>query len=93
MIRILNMNIEGNIAIVCITENGKKLALNIQSLIANSHVYVVSNKQNELQVECETKNIFLWVYKENSKAINLYKKLGFTIKQETRSRYYMQKIL
>ena len=41
----------------------------------------------------ETKNIFLWVYKENSKAINLYKKLGFTIKQETRSRYYMQKIL
>lgn len=53
------MNIEGNIAIVCITENGKKLALNIQSLISNSHVYVVSNKQNELQVECETKNIFL----------------------------------
>lgn len=41
----------------------------------------------------ETKNIFLWVYKENSKAINLYKKLGFTIKQETQSRYYMQKIL
>ena len=32
------MNIEGNIAIVCITQNGKKLALNIQSLIANSHV-------------------------------------------------------
>ena len=59
MIRILNMNIEGNIAIVCITENGKKLALNIQSLISNSHVYVVSNKQNKLQIECETKNIFL----------------------------------
>ena len=53
------MNIEGNIAIVCITENGKKLALNIQSLISNSHVYVVSNKQNKLQIECETKNIFL----------------------------------
>ena len=59
MIKILNMNIEGNIAIVCITENGKKLALNIQSLISNSHVYVVSNKQNKLQIECETKNIFL----------------------------------
>ena len=45
------MNIDGNIAIVCITENGKKLALNIQSLISNSHVYVVSNKQNKLQIE------------------------------------------
>lgn len=39
----------------------------------------------------ETKNIFLWVYKENIKAINLYKKLGFTIIQETQSRYYMLK--
>ena len=71
----------------------KSIYDDINSLISNSHVYVVSNKQNKLQIECETKNIFLWVYKENSKAINLYKKLGFTIKQETQSRYYMQKIL
>lgn len=53
------MSIEDNIAIVCITENGKNLALKIQSLVENSHVYIVSNQQNKLQVENETKNIFL----------------------------------
>lgn len=34
-------------------------------------------------------NIYLWVYKDNFKAFNLYKKLGFKIKKETDSRYYM----
>lgn len=57
------MNIEGNIAIVCITENGKKLALNIQSLISNSHVYVVSNKQNKLQIESVKQKIYFWLKK------------------------------
>ena len=36
------MNTEANIAIVCITENGKNLALKIQPLIDGSQVYVVS---------------------------------------------------
>ena len=40
------MSTEVNIAIVCITENGKNLALKIQTLIKDSHVYIVSNKQN-----------------------------------------------
>ena len=35
-------------------------------------------------------NIYLWVYKDNIKAFNLYKKLGFKIKEETNSRYYME---
>ena len=30
------------------------------------------------------------VYKDNIKAFNLYKKLGFKIKEETDSRYYME---
>ena len=34
-------------------------------------------------------NIYLWVYKDNIKAIMLYKKLGFTILEKTDSRYYM----
>ena len=34
--------------------------------------------------------IYLWVYKENIKAISLYKKLGFNIIDETESRYYMK---
>ena len=35
-------------------------------------------------------NIYSWVYKENKKAFNLYKSLGFFIKDETNSRYYME---
>lgn len=35
-------------------------------------------------------NIYLWVYKDNVKAIKLYNKLGFTIKGETNNRYYME---
>ena len=35
-------------------------------------------------------NIYLWVYKDNIKAFNLYKKLEFKIKEETDSRYYME---
>ena len=53
------MSTEVNIAIVCITENGKNLALKIQTLIKDSHVYIVSNNQNKLQLENESKNIFL----------------------------------
>lgn len=33
--------------------------------------------------------VYLWVYKENVKAINLYQKLGFKIKEETETRYFM----
>ena len=36
------------------------------------------------------KNIYLWVYKENIKAVSLYKRLGFKIIDETESRYYMK---
>ena len=34
--------------------------------------------------------VYLWVYKENEKAISLYKKLGFSVIEETESRYYMK---
>ena len=45
------MNIEGNIAIICITENGKKLALKINSLVNNCVIYQVKNKKSNLVVE------------------------------------------
>ena len=35
-------------------------------------------------------NLSLAVYKENEKAISLYKKLGFNVIEETESRYYMK---
>ncbi len=36
------------------------------------------------------KNIYLFVYKDNVKAFKLYKKLGFKIKDETDTRYYLE---
>ena len=44
----------------------------------------------KLLKEINNKNIYLWVYKENSKAVLLYKRLGFKIIDETESRYYME---
>ena len=38
----------------------------------------------------KNRNIYLWVYKENEKAISLYNRLGFIIVDETDSRYYMK---
>ena len=34
--------------------------------------------------------VYLWVYKDNERAISLYKKLGFIIFEETESRYHMK---
>ena len=34
--------------------------------------------------------VYLWVYKENFIALNLYKKLGFKIKETTETRYFMK---
>lgn len=34
--------------------------------------------------------VYLWVYKLNTKAIDLYKRMGFVIIDETESRYYMK---
>ena len=34
--------------------------------------------------------VYLWVYKENIKAVSLYKRLGFNIIEETDTRYYMK---
>lgn len=39
------------------------------------------------------KIVYLWVYKENVKAISLYSKLGFIIIDETDTRYYMKYVL
>lgn len=38
----------------------------------------------------EKNKVYLWVYKNNINAISLYKKLGFKIKEETETRYYME---
>ena len=35
-------------------------------------------------------NTYLWVYKKNDGAIKLYKKLGFNVIEETKTRYFMK---
>ena len=40
-------------------------------------------------LDCD-KNRYLWVYKDNIKTFNLYKKLGSKIMEETDNRYYME---
>lgn len=42
------------------------------------------------EVISKNDTIYLWVYKENKRAITLYKKLGFNVIEETESRYYMK---
>ena len=34
--------------------------------------------------------LYLWVYKDNKKAISLYKRIGFLVKEETAIRYFME---
>ena len=36
--------------------------------------------------------VYLWVYKQNIRAYNLYKRLGFEIQQEAETRYFMKYI-
>jgi len=38
----------------------------------------------------ESDIVYLWVYKENERAISLYKDLGFKIIDETEERFYMK---
>ncbi len=37
----------------------------------------------------DNNKVYLWVYKENTKAIKLYKRLGFKVLEETDLRYFM----
>ena len=41
------MNTENNIAIVCITDNGKNLAVKIQKKLKEGKIYFVKKKNNE----------------------------------------------
>ncbi|MDK2565022.1 cobalt-precorrin 5A hydrolase [Romboutsia sedimentorum] len=73
------MNTEAKICLVCITENGKKLALKINNLIENSHVYIVSNKNNNLNIDNEKENVFLVKDKLSVLVENLFKEYQYII--------------
>ncbi len=73
------MNTEAKICLVCITENGKKLALKINNLIENSHVYIVSNKNNNLNIDNEKENVFLVKDKLSVLVEHLFKEYQYII--------------
>lgn len=73
------MNTEAKICLVCITENGKKLALKINNLIENSHIYIVSNKNNNLNIDNEKENVFLVKDKLSVLVENLFKEYQYII--------------
>ncbi|MBU5336117.1 cobalt-precorrin 5A hydrolase [Intestinibacter bartlettii] len=51
------MNTENNIAIVCITDNGKNLAIKIQQKLKEGQIYFVKKKNNEgFQEDCNIGN-------------------------------------
>jgi cobalt-precorrin 5A hydrolase len=73
------MNTENKIALVCITENGKQLAFKINALIKDSDIYVVSNKNNDLQHETKKEHIFLVKEKLNELVGKLFKDYQYIV--------------
>lgn len=71
------MNIDSNIAIVCITENGKKLACKIKSLLSDGDIYFIKNK---IDIISDNNNKNIIKIKENETDIyKVHKRLKFFI--------------
>ncbi len=75
---------------------GSILVSNYEYDILLDEIYLEENYRNlgigsDLikKVLNNNKIVYLWVYKDNIKALNLYKKLGFHILEETETRYKM----
>ena len=63
------------------------LNLGVRIVIAVLTLFIGSKLINDVKHE----NVYLWVYKNNTSAISLYKKLGFEIIDETETRFKMKK--
>ncbi|MGL6106623.1 cobalt-precorrin 5A hydrolase [Romboutsia sp.] len=73
------MSIDTKIAVVCITQNGKNLALKINALIKESHVYIVSNNKNNLHLEESKDNIFLVKEKLSTLVESIFKQYDYIL--------------
>lgn len=73
------MSIENKIAIVCITENGKSLAFEIQSKLNNGDVYLVKNKKNNFNIDEEKDNVFLVEDKLSNLVPSLFEKYQYIV--------------
>ena len=79
--------------LVVVNDNvvGSILVSNYEYGILLDEIYLEENYRN-LGIGSDLINnkiVYLWVYKDNIKALNLYKKLGFHILEETETRYKM----
>lgn len=86
--RIINVN---NNIVGCL------LVVNEQDGIMIDEIYLEKDYRNKgigtniiKEILSQNKIVYLWVYKENIKALSLYKKLGFKIMEETDTRYFMK---
>ena len=75
---------------------GAILVSNYEDGILLDEIYLKENYRNLgigsnliKRVLDNNKIVYLWVYKDNIKALNLYKRLGFHILEETETRYKM----
>lgn len=84
---IINDNIVGSVLLIEIEDGILLDEIYIEEPYRNKGIgtIVIKNILSDIN-----SNIYLWVHKDNVKAINLYTKLGFSKKVETDSRYYMK---
>lgn len=74
---------------------GAILLTNKDDGILLDEIYIEENYRNkgigtDIIKSILNNTVYLWAYKRNTKAIKLYKKLGFKIIEETEHRYYMK---
>ena len=72
------------------------LVRNFEDGVLIDEIYLYDEYRNKgigtkLINSVKNKNVYLWVYKNNEKAINLYTKLGFKVIDETETRYKMKR--
>ena len=67
------MNIDSNLAIICITENGKNLAIQIQKYYENAHIYIVNNS-NKFSLPEVVNNVTMVSEKLSELTTRIFKK-------------------
>lgn len=88
-----------NYKLICINDKkvGCVLITNKDNGILLDEIYLEEKYRNKgigtsiiKEILSNNSIVYLWVYKLNTKALSLYKKLGFNIIEKTETRYYMK---
>lgn len=88
-----------NYKVICInnTKVGCLLVENKEDGVLLDEIYLENDYRNNgigtdiiSKVISKNKTVYLWVYKQNKKALSLYIRLGFKVIEETDIRYYMK---